>query len=205
MTILACMLEEPSAREMLKAVLPRILPDAIEVRYLIFEGKQDLEKHLEKRLRGWNVPDTCFLILRDQDSGDCHTIKDHLTELCRKSGKSAWLVRIACRELESFYLGGLAAVEKGLQLSGFAQMQMKEKYRDPDRLGSPSRELSRLTAGCYQKIAGSRAIAPQLRLDENRSKSFNTLVTGIRILMRLEQNMCRVEHQPVRKHGDVMG
>jgi len=185
MTLLACMLEEPSAREMLKALLPRILPD-IEVRYLIFEGKQDLEKHLEKRLRGWNVPDTRFLILRDQDSGDCHIVKDRLTALCRTSGKHAWLVRIACRELESFYLGDLTAVEKGLQLSGIARIQGRKKYRDPDRLGVPAKELERLTAGRYQKIAGSRAIAPNLRLDANTSRSFNTLIAGIGRLMRPE-------------------
>jgi len=37
-------LEEPSAREMLEGVLPRILPENIQTRYLIFQGKQDLEK-----------------------------------------------------------------------------------------------------------------------------------------------------------------
>ena len=39
-------LEEPSAREMLEGVLPRILPEEVKVRYLVFQGKQDLEKNL---------------------------------------------------------------------------------------------------------------------------------------------------------------
>ena len=40
MTYLVCMLEEPSAEEMLKAVLPKILPKTVYVRYMVFEGKQ---------------------------------------------------------------------------------------------------------------------------------------------------------------------
>lgn len=72
---LVCMLEEPSAKEMLKAVLPKILPANVIVRYIVFEGKQDMEKRLESRVRGWNMPDSFFLIMRDQDSGDCIKIK----------------------------------------------------------------------------------------------------------------------------------
>ena len=58
-------LEEPSAREMLLGLLPRLLPDEIKPRFVIFQGKQDLEKQLEKRLRGWQLPDSIFVVLRD--------------------------------------------------------------------------------------------------------------------------------------------
>lgn len=60
MICLACMLEEPSAREMLKEILPSVLPEDVSLRFVIFEGKQDMEKQIEKRLRGWNIPDTLF-------------------------------------------------------------------------------------------------------------------------------------------------
>ena len=40
-------LEEPSAKEMLAGVLPRILPENIQIRYIIFQGKQDLEKNIQ--------------------------------------------------------------------------------------------------------------------------------------------------------------
>lgn len=39
-------LEEPSAREMLKGFLPRTFPGITDVTYIVFEGRQDLEKHL---------------------------------------------------------------------------------------------------------------------------------------------------------------
>ncbi len=55
-------LEEPSAREMLAGVLPRILPENIQIRYIVFQGKQDLEKNLKKKLRGWRMPDSVFIV-----------------------------------------------------------------------------------------------------------------------------------------------
>ena len=172
-------LEEPSAREMLEGVLPRILPENIQIRYLVFQGKQDLEKNLKKRLHGWRLPDSVFVVMRDQDSGDCEAIKAKLTDLCHEAGREGVLVRVACRELESFYLGDLAAVEKGLGIRGLARQQQKRKFREPDTLSHPAEELYRLTGNIYDKVVGSRAIAPYLNLEVNRSKSFRVLLSGI--------------------------
>ncbi len=173
-------LEEPSAREMLEGVLPRLLPDNIQIRYLVFKGKQDLEKNMTRKLRGWQLPDSVFVVMRDQDSGDCRAIKSKLADLCRLAGREGVLLRVACRELESFYLGDLAAVEQGLGLKGLKVQQERKKFREPDSLGSPSVELEKLTQKVYQKVAGSRAIAPFLSLEGNRSRSFNVLVSGIK-------------------------
>lgn len=177
-------LEEPSAREMLEGLLPRILPEDIQIRYLVFQGKQDLEKNLIKRLRGWRIPDSVFVVMRDQDSGDCKAIKAKLTDLCREAGREGVMVRIACRELESFYLGDLSAVEKGLGLNGLGKQQRKRKFRDPDALSHPAEELYRLTGNIYDKVIGSRVIAPHLNLEMNCSKSFRVLLSGIANLIR---------------------
>ena len=72
---LAFFLEEPSAREMLKGLLPRILPPRVAVQYVVFEGKHDLDKNLVRRLRGWRKPDTTFVVLQDQDAADCKALK----------------------------------------------------------------------------------------------------------------------------------
>jgi len=175
-------LEEPSAKEMLVGVLPRILPENIQVRYIVFRGKQDLEKNLKKKLNGWRMPDSVFVVMRDQDSGDCKSIKAKLTDLCREAGREGVLIRVACRELESFYLGDLAAVEQGLGLRNLKAQQQNRKFRNPDALGNPAEELYRLTSNVYDKIAGSRAIAPFLSLEANCSRSFNVLLSGIRNL-----------------------
>ena len=87
-------------------------------------------------------------------------------------------------ELESFFLADLAAVEKGLQLSGLARHQGNLKFRAPDRLGSPSKELSLLTGGCYQKVSGARSIGRFLDLDNIRSASFRNLIAGLRKLIQ---------------------
>ncbi|MBF0293633.1 MAG: DUF4276 family protein [Magnetococcales bacterium] len=181
MTMLVFLLEEPSAREMLQATLPRLLPETA-FQCIVFKGKQDLEKQLLPKLRGWLTPDSRFIVLRDQDSGDCVRIKAHLRSLCQQAGRHDVLIRIACRELESFYLGDLTAVEKGLGLTGLARHQNTARFRDPDHLANPALELATLTRERYQKVLGSRAIAPHLALDTNRSVSFNALITGIRSL-----------------------
>ena len=175
-------LEEPSAREMLEGLLPRILPDGVQTRYLVFKGKQDLEKNLVAKMRGWQAPESVFVVMRDQDSGDCEIIKSNLCDLCRKAGRSNAVVRVACRELESFYLGDLNAVEKGLSLTGLAKLQNNRKFRTPDNLGNPSAELERMTKGVYQKVSGSRAIGRYLNPETNRSHSFKVLVDGIRTM-----------------------
>lgn len=181
---LVCLLEEPSAEEMLKVLFKRLLPDDVYPVIIPFEGKQDLDKQLERKIRCWNQPDSVFLVLRDQDSGDCVAIKSGLLQKIQQAGKAdKALVRIACRELESFYIGDMHAVEVGLGISGLAGLSVKAKYRNPDALGNPAEELMRLTGGKYQKRFGSRAIAPHLDLENNRSHSFNVLVAGIRRLV----------------------
>ena len=41
MNTLVFLLEEPSAKEMLKGILPRLLPEHIQPQFIVFEGKQD--------------------------------------------------------------------------------------------------------------------------------------------------------------------
>ncbi|MCP4702595.1 MAG: DUF4276 family protein [Gammaproteobacteria bacterium] len=178
------LLEEESARAMLEGLLPRILPDKIKVRYLVFEGKQDLEKQLTCRIRGYRNREARFIVLRDQDSHpDCRAVKTKLAGLCANAGRADTLIRIACRELESFYLADLAAVEQALELRGLIRLQKNKKFRAPDYLGSPSQELRTLTKGCYQKVNGSRAIGRLLAPDNTRSDSFRNFITGIRGLL----------------------
>lgn len=184
MTCLVFFLEEPSAKEMLKGLLPRILPEGIDCLYVVFEGKQDLEKRLPIRLKAWQQPEALFVVMRDQDCGDCIQIKNNLVAKCADAGKPNTLVRIACRELESFYLGDLAAVAQAVGPSKLARHQNSAKFRNPDHLPNPALELKKLAPN-YQKVAGSRVIGHILNLEHNRSTSFNMLVSGIRHLVEV--------------------
>jgi len=182
---LVCLLEEPSSKEMLKIVLSKILSDDVEVKFIVFEGKQDLEKQIERKIRYWKYPNSLFLVMRDQDSGDCFFIKKGLIDKIKRTGKADYsIVRIACHELESFYLGDLEAVELGLDIPGLSRKQNSRKFRNPGSLSNASEELAKLTRGKYHKILGSRVIAPYLKLDAtNKSISFQALLSGVKKLI----------------------
>lgn len=179
---LVFLLEEPSAKAMLESFLPRILSPDISFRCIPFEGKQDMEKQLTRKIQAYQNPVTRFIVLHDQDSHpSCVQIKRRLLDLCMASGKAdQCLVRIACTELETFYLADLLAVERALNIDGLVRHQAARKFRSPDTLGKPSDELKALTKGRYEKIGGSRAIGKHLNPDNTRSPSYRNLLTAIR-------------------------
>ncbi|KRP51674.1 DUF4276 family protein [Pseudomonas poae] len=181
---LVVLLEERSAKVMLETFLPRVLDEKIEFRLIAFEGKQDLEKRMTMRIKGYVNEYARFLVMRDQDSDpNCINLKARLIEKCNASGRGdASLVRVACRELETFYLAYLRAVEMALGLKGLSNKQHVAKFRSPDYLTSPSHELKVLSKQTYEKIGSSREIGRYLDIDNARSDSFRNLVQGIKRL-----------------------
>lgn len=179
---LVFLLEEESAKAFLESLLPRILDGTVTTRLIAFEGKQDFEKQLTKKIRGYTNPNARFIVMRDQDSSpDCIAIKTDLLQKCEYAGKlQQSLVRIACKELESFYLGDLVAVESALDLKGLAKHQNKAVYRNPDSCQNPSKELAKLTKNHYQKVSHSREIGRKIDVSNTRSSSFANLITGIK-------------------------
>lgn len=175
---LVVLTEEPSAKDLLQGLLPRLLPDGWSFRCLSFEGKQDLEKRMGRTLRAWQNPEARFVVLRDQDSGDCRAIKAGLLDRCLAVGRHGVLVRIACRELESWILGDLQAFAVEFSVPAAARAAAKAKYRDPDQLGSPVQEL-RNFAPDYQKRDGARRMGLRLTPDRNNSQSFRVFCAGI--------------------------
>ncbi|MCA9588425.1 MAG: DUF4276 family protein [Myxococcales bacterium] len=180
MTTLVLLLEEPSAKALLEGVLPRMLPRDVSVLYLHFEGKQDLEKNIVGKLRAWRTPDTQFVILRDQDAGDCQNVKARLLAKVTESKRTA-LVRVACRELEAWVVGDLAAVAKAFERPEVSKQATKEKFRDPDALGNPAQELRALVPE-YQKVDGARRVGRLLDPSRNASRSFKAFCDGLKKL-----------------------
>jgi len=181
MTYLVFMTEEPSMERVLKIIVPKIIPNTVKFQVVPHEGKSDLENSIPKKLRAWRDNDNCkykFIIIRDQDSGNCTTVKNNLRSLCSCAGRPDSLVRIACHELESWFLGDLSAVETALG-GNVARLQNKRKFRDPDNLANPSEEISKLYDD-YSKIKNAEDIAPHLNLDNNRSRSFNVFINGLK-------------------------
>jgi hypothetical protein len=91
MNELVFFLEEESARALLEQIFPSLIPEGSQMhpRFIVFEGKQDLQKQLYKKLRGYENPKARFIVLRDQDQTNC-----------RKRRKSLWTFasRLAVRK-----------------------------------------------------------------------------------------------------------
>lgn len=189
---LVFLLEEESAKAMLMSLLPRFLNSNIAVRYITFEGKQDLDRQLIKKLKHYLNPQARFIVLRDQDSVPvCTVLKQSIVDKCIEAGKkNVSLVRIACHELETFYLADLAAVSQVFNLPLLKQ-QLNAKFRAPDYLANPKQELQKITKQAYQQISGSRDIARYLDLENTRSTSFSHLINAIR---KMEQELIEIIH-----------
>lgn len=176
------MLEEPSMREFLKGLLPRLAPE-LRFTLVAHEGKQDLERSLPRKLRAWRTPGARFVVVRDQDSADCLEVKARLCRIAADAGRPDTVVRIACRELEAWLLGDPSGLARALQRGELEGLERKAKFRDPDRLGSPSSELA-LILGSYSKTVGARAAGAALGWEQNGSRSFRHFVSAVQLLSR---------------------
>ncbi len=191
MKSLVICLEEFSARVFLEILLPTIIDvSEWDIIYLVFEGKQDLMKNLPRRLKTWQNSHSQFLILRDQDSENCIQLKQRISKICLENGKPNALIRIACHELETFYLGDLRAVSQGLNCSHLEKLQNTSAYRAPDSISNAKQQLKKITHGTYREVGGSRSISAYLDINNNRSQSFRQLVVGIqRLCVNQEQKI----------------
>jgi hypothetical protein len=189
---LVFILEEESAAALIKSLLPRLInsniinSDMVNIKYIIFDGKSDLDKKLGKKLSGYQNQEARFIIMRDQDNSDCKDIKQKLQNIAANSTKKPFFVRIACRSLESWYLAQLDSVEKGLQIKNLAKSQNRKRLRNPDSIVDPDKYLNSLCNNKYTKIAGSRQIGKYLDLESTLSPSFKNFISAIRKILSPE-------------------
>ena len=185
------LLEEPSMKTLLEGLLPRLFP-SLDFECLAHEGKQSLEESVRIKLRGWREPGVRFVVIRDSDRADCRLLKERLLELCRQNGRPDTLVRIACQELEAWYLGEPDALADAYGKDNLRGIGARARFRDPDAVIKPSAAVSELVPQ-FQKTDGARRMAVHLSRQRNRSASFHTLMQGIENLcqdMRREQSVC---------------
>lgn len=173
---LVFMLEELSMKHFLDGLLPRVFPK-LEFQCVPHEGKSDLERSLPRKLRGWREPGVQFVVLRDNDGADCRAMKSRLAKLCSGAGRADSLVRLACQELEAWYLAEMEALGAayGVDLSRHSG---RATYRDPDTIGSPAAEVKRLVPR-FQKIDGARRLGQHVDPAISRSSSFRALISGV--------------------------
>lgn len=181
MSRLVFLLEERSMQVLLEGMLPRLFPE-LPFLCIPHEGKQSLEQSIPRKLRAWNEPGARFCVVRDNDGADCTALKQQLVDLCCDGRRDDALVRIACQELEAWYFGEPGALADEFQRENLRGIHEKARYRVPDAINRPSRELTKLVAE-FQKVGGARRLARRLSR-ANRSESFRALLAGIERLQR---------------------
>jgi hypothetical protein len=119
------------------------------------------------------------IILFDQDTGNCEEEKKLLAlKIKAVAPLAAVEIRIACNEIESWFLGDINTLKEFFNLPNINNSQ--EKYRHTDEISKPSTLLTRETKGAYQKsgIEVSR-IAEKINIEENKSISFHYFIKAI--------------------------
>jgi len=172
----------------LRELLPRLLPAdrSFAIRY--FQGKNDLFKKLEARLRGYakRLPqDWRIVVVVDRDDDDCRTLKQQMEGIAatvglrsRTRSPSCWQLvnRIVIEELEAWYFGDWEAV-----VSAYPRLPtaLSAKYRNSDAIdGGTWEAFERLLQrhgyfrGGLAKIEVARSLGQQIDPSRCRSRSF---------------------------------
>ena len=177
------LLEEKSARSLLNSLLPRILP-GIRCICIPHQGMGELQQKIPEKLREWRTPGARFVVLHDQDDGDCKLLKSKLLGLCAKGGRSDAIVCITCRELEAWYWGDLEAVAKIYPRFKPQNIKNREKLRHTDAIMEPAEALEKRIPG-FHKGNTAKRIGPHMNLDNNNSPSFQHFIKKVRIVAGL--------------------
>ncbi|GMV89851.1 MAG: hypothetical protein AMXMBFR81_27820 [Chthonomonas sp.] len=179
---LIILVEEQSMKTFLDHLLPSLGLDC-EWQIIPHEGKSDLERSAPRKLRAWTDPtaDLRFIVMRDNDGGNCQAIKQDIYTSCAPSGR-LFLVRIVMQELESWLLADLAAVDAAYPGRSIAGQAGKAKFRNPDMLVNATQVIEDLT-GDRGKISRADCVGSHYNLSRARSRSLRVLVEGIRRLV----------------------
>lgn len=201
------LVEELSAEETLKNILPRILGENFSYDIHPFQGKHDLLKNLTNRLRGYidrlnncSLEELRIVVLIDKHTDDCLDLKHKLkqqTQNAKFDGKSGTiggkrfhiLLRIVVEELEAWFFGDMEALNKAYP-SISINLGRKAKYRNPDAMTYPSRILEKdlIRTGYYRQRASktevARMISPHMLPNRNRAKSFQVFKDGLIEMLR---------------------
>lgn len=180
--------EEKSMELFLSALLPRLLPEGFSLGVNCFirshEGKSHLQKSIPNKIKAFqkfSIP-VKVMIVHDQDSNDCLILKKKLLELSRQGNEQVpVVVRIACRELENWYLGDFEALEKLYTEVKAVKYSQKSKFRNPDSVFG-AQEMTALSRN-FSKSAAARALGTIISIDNNRSPSFRQFISGLNKLI----------------------
>lgn len=192
------LLEEPSAEEALRTILPKILAGRATFRLINMRNKSRLLGELPARLRGYknrldDGEDLRIVVLVDRDLDDCLNLKLMLEKAALDAGLFTRscpdqhgcfqvLNRIAIEELEAWFIGDTEALKGAFScLRGEA---FPKSFNNPDKSGTWEHLYKFLRSkgiykSSYPKIESAGKIARHMDPSRNKSLSFRHFCNGI--------------------------
>ena len=201
MTVLEVLVEEPSAQEAMRYVLPRIIGNRAEFKVINMRNKSRLLRDLPARLRAYKKriekgEDLRIVVLVDRDQDDCEQLKRELERIAREAklstkarpdtrGQFLAVNRIVVEELESWFIGDTTALRLAFPS---LPNQFPGHFRQPVNGGTWERlhrflKKHGIYRGTYPKIEAARKIAPHIDPARNRSTSFRQFCSGVEALL----------------------
>ncbi|MGH3451756.1 MAG: DUF4276 family protein [Haloechinothrix sp.] len=200
---LEVLVEELSAEQALRILLPQIVGKEVMFEIRSFSGKTDLLKKLPQRLRGYATwvaaADTRIVVLVDRDDDDCVALKAKLEKIAAEAGLSTpstasdaadviVVNRIAVEELEAWFFGDVTALHRAYPRVP-ATLNQQARYRVPDTINGTWEALEHVLqkhgyhAAGLPKTVAAVEIAKHMDVERNRSQSFQAFRDGLRRLV----------------------
>jgi len=180
------LLEEESMKLTLKNLLVKIVHDE-PYKLISHNGKMDLQASIPKIVPtlSKNI-NAKIVIVQDQDYHDCIDLKTKLLDLSQNAHCSI-LIRIACKELESWFLGDMKAIGKAFPKFKPDKYFNKKKFRNIDDIQKPSMILKKIIPELrkYEIIPKRKlaeSISVHMDLHDNKSLSFIRFISGLKKL-----------------------
>ncbi len=201
---LEVLVEEPSAEEALRHLLPKLLRGRAQAKIINLGSKYKLLKVLGVRLAAYRAriergERLHIVVLVDRDNDDCVELKEQLERAACTAGLSTKsragekgqfevVNRIVIEELESWFIGDVLALRAAFpSLPPVAESA--GIFRNPDN-GGTWEALHRFLKkhgvyrSSYPKIEAARRIAPHMSISRNRSASFQAFCLAIEASLR---------------------
>jgi Domain of unknown function (DUF4276) len=192
------LVEEPSAEAFLNQVLPRLLGDRASFVIHAHQGKIDLLRKLNSRLRAyarWLPERMGIVVLIDRDDADCEDLKEQMERAAGEvglvtrttAGGGCWRVanRLAIEELEAWFFGEWLAVQQAYPRVS-STIPMQAPYRDSDNIaGGTWQAFERILkragyfSGGLRKMEAASAIGKHFCPARARSPSFRALQSAL--------------------------
>ncbi|TAE49129.1 MAG: DUF4276 family protein [Cytophagales bacterium] len=106
-----------------------------------------------------------------------------LKEIYFQNGDCKVLIRIVCRELESWYLGDMQAIQQAYPSFKLDKYTNKKKFREPDIMNNAAEEIEKILPE-FKKINSAKLISQYLDVvnglkNKNKSESYKQFIKGV--------------------------